>query len=92
MPGEKTSSDEDSSKSDLCERIQALKEDMQERRGRIEDGSYWGTLDHDDYDYGYDEEPDYVSDDQVDELISYFKEAEQHFLNNPRKFLFANVA
>jgi hypothetical protein len=81
-PEKKTSSNEDSSKSDLCEQIQALKEDMQERSESIDDGSYWDTLDRDEYDYGYDEEPDYVSDDQADELISYFKEAEQHFLNN----------
>ncbi|MBW1916259.1 MAG: hypothetical protein JRI86_15215, partial [Deltaproteobacteria bacterium] len=46
-----------------------------------EDGTYWD--DPDDWDdYEYDNEPDYVSEDQNEELLSFFDESENLFLND----------
>jgi len=62
--------------------IEALKESIEERIRSIEDGSYWDDLDvwGDD---GYDEEePDYISEDQGEELGSFFDDAERLFLDD----------
>jgi len=62
--------------------IEALKESIEERIRSIEDGSYWDDLDvwGDD---GYDEEePDYIGEDQGDELGSFFDDAERLFLDD----------
>ena len=63
----------------IFDEIQALKEDIEERIASLEDGSYWDTIDYDDgY---YDDEPDYVSEEQIDELLVFFEEANGCFLN-----------
>jgi len=62
--------------------IEALKESIEERIRSIEDGSYWDDPDiwEDD---GYDEEePDYISEDQGEELGSFFDDAERLFLDD----------
>ena len=66
----------------ILDGIEALKENIEERIRSIEDGSYWE--DPDDWrDYGYnDEEPDYISEDQADELESLFDYAESLFLDD----------
>ncbi|MCP4351800.1 MAG: hypothetical protein GY795_40580 [Desulfobacterales bacterium] len=64
----------------LLDKIEALKEEIAERISAIEDGAYWD--DHDwDYDY-YEEEPDYVSEEQIEELEDIFLEVESFFLNS----------
>jgi len=66
----------------ILDAIEALKESMEERIRSIEDGSYWD--DPGDWrDYGYNnEEPDYISEDQADELESLFVYAESLFLDD----------
>jgi hypothetical protein len=62
----------------IFDEIQALKEDIEERIESLEDGSYWDTIDYGDgY---YDDEPDYVSEEQIDELLVFFDEANGCFL------------
>jgi hypothetical protein len=64
----------------VYDRIEALKEDMLERAESIEDGSFWDS----DYFGGeedfYDDNPDFVSEEQIDELIDIFENAEFFFL------------
>ncbi len=56
----------------LLDRIEALKEDIEDRMRSIDDGTYWDDL-PDWEDPGYDEEqPDYVSQEQMDELEGLF--------------------
>jgi len=62
--------------------IQALKENINERIGSIEDGTYWddpGGWEDDEY---YDDVPDYASQDQVEELESFFDDAEGLFMHD----------
>jgi len=62
--------------------IEALKESIEERIRSIEDGSYWDDPDIWE-DHGYDEEaPDYISEDQDEELGSFFDDAESLFLDD----------
>jgi len=66
----------------ILDDIEALKESIEERIRSIEDGSYWDDPDiwGDD---GYDEEePDYISEDQGEELGSFFDDAERLFLDD----------
>jgi len=66
----------------ILDDIEALKESIEERISSIEDGSYWDDPDvwGDD---GYDEEgPDYISEDQGEELGSFFDDAEKLFLDD----------
>jgi len=66
----------------ILDGIEALKESIEERIRSIEDGSYWDDPDvwEDD---GYDEEaPDYISEDQEEELGSFFDDAERLFLDD----------
>jgi hypothetical protein len=61
--------------------IEALKENIEERIRSIEDGSYWddpGVWSDDEY---YEEEPDYISEDQNEELGSFFDDPERLFLD-----------
>ncbi len=74
---------------DIFNEIEALKEDIKERIDSIENGSYWENMDYEDdhnygsYGYEYDDqEVDYVSEDQCNELIDIFEEAEQLFLDD----------
>ena len=62
--------------------IEALKESIEERISSIEDGSYCDDPDSWRDDGYYDEEPDYVSEDQLEELGSLFDGAETLFLDD----------
>jgi hypothetical protein len=65
--------------------IEMLKENIEERIIAIEDGAYWDdpeAWENDPYYDGYDEGPDLISDDQIDELTSFFCEAENLFLDD----------
>jgi len=66
----------------ILDDIEALKESIEERINSIEDGSYWDDPDVWEDDEYYDEEPDYVSEDQVEELESFFADAENLFLDD----------
>jgi hypothetical protein len=66
----------------ILEDIEALKEDIEERIEAIEDGIYWDDPEAWDNDYDYDEDPDLISEDQIDELASYLGEAENLFLDD----------
>ncbi len=64
----------------LLDKIEALKEEIEERTSAIEDGTYLD--DHDwDYDY-YEEDPDYITGEQAEELEDIFLEVEQFFLDS----------
>ena len=65
----------------ILEDIEALKESIEERIESIEDGSYWDDTDEWEYD-SYDEDPDHLSDDQSEELESFFEMAENLFLDD----------
>ncbi|MFP4348046.1 MAG: hypothetical protein ACLFQY_07175 [Desulfococcaceae bacterium] len=70
------------SKNSIFDRIEALKEDMEERAESIEDGSFWDSgYNYDDDEY-CDDEPDFASEEQIDELIDLFAAVEDFFLNN----------
>ena len=62
--------------------MQALKESIEERVQSIEDGSYWDDPDVWGDDGYYEEEPDYISEDQDEELGSFFNDAEDLFLDD----------
>jgi hypothetical protein len=62
--------------------IEALKENIAERIESIEDGSYWDDPDDWGGDGYYDDEPDYVSQDQLNELESFFDVAEDLFMDD----------
>lgn len=62
--------------------IEALRENIEERISSIEDGSYWDEPDLWGDDGYYDEEPDYVSEEQNEELGSFFGDAESLFLDD----------
>lgn len=66
----------------ILQDIEALKENIEERIEAIEDGNYWDDPEAWDNDYEYDEDPDLISEDQIDELASFFGEAENLFLGN----------
>jgi hypothetical protein len=66
----------------ILDEIEALKESIEERIGSIEDGTYWdgpGGWGDDEY---YDDDPDYIGEDQVQELESFFDDAENLFMND----------
>lgn len=62
--------------------IEALKESIEERINSIENGSYWDDADEWEYDGYHDDEPDYLSQDQENELESYFDVAENLFMDD----------
>jgi len=62
--------------------IEALRESIVERIRSIEDGSYWDDPDVWGDDEYYDEEPDYISEEQNEELGSFFYDAESLFLDD----------
>ncbi len=65
----------------ILDEVEALKESIEERIESIEDGSFWDYPD-DWRDHGYyDDEPDYISEDQAEDLESIFDAAESLFLN-----------
>ena len=65
----------------ILDDIEALKENIEERVRSIEDGSYWDDPDVWGDDEYYEEEPDYISEDQDEELGSFFDDAESLFLD-----------
>jgi tetratricopeptide (TPR) repeat protein len=66
----------------ILDDIEALKESIEERIRSIEDGSYWDDPDVWGDDGYYEEEPDYISEDQGEELGSFFDDAERLFLDD----------
>ncbi len=66
----------------ILEDIEALKESIEERIRSIEDGSYWDDPDVWADDGYYEEKPDYISEDQNEELGSFFDDAESLFLDD----------
>ncbi|MEK7275337.1 MAG: hypothetical protein AAB110_08770 [Candidatus Desantisbacteria bacterium] len=67
---------------ELLNNIAALKEEIEERIASIEDGSY-GDDNWDDRDYN--EDPEYITDDQISELDQFFLEVESFFLEDQLK-------
>ena len=65
----------------ILDDIEALKESIEERIRSIEDGSYWDDADVWGDDEYYEEEPDSISEDQNEELGSFFNDAERLFLD-----------
>jgi hypothetical protein len=65
---------------EIIDDIQALKESIEERISSIEDGSYWDSTDVWNNEGYYDDEPDSIGEDQIDELESFFRDAESLFL------------
>jgi len=65
----------------ILDDIEALKETIEERIRSIEDGTYWDDADVWGDDGYYEEEPDYISEDQDEELGSFFNDAERLFLD-----------
>ena len=66
---------------EVLNEIQALRESMEERAESIEDGSYWDDPDVWE-ESGYDDEdPDYVSDEQMEDIAVFFAEAESFFMD-----------
>lgn len=62
--------------------VKALKESIEERIKSIEDGTFWDHPDTWDSDGYYDEGPEFVGEDQFDELASFFYEAGDMFLHD----------
>ena len=83
LPGGKSAAAPEADPVDhILDDIEALKESIEERISSIENGSYWDDPDDwEDHRY-YDEEPDYISQDQADELVSFFGDAEDLFLDD----------
>ena len=67
---------------ELLQDVEALKEAIKERVRAIEDGSYWDDPDEWQHDYYYDEEPDYVTDEQAEELDNLFGAAGDLFISD----------
>ncbi len=61
--------------------ITALREEIEERIASIDDGSYWDD-NCDDEDYNDNEDPEYITDDNISELDQFFLEAESFFLED----------
>ncbi len=66
----------------ILDDIEALKESIEERIMSIENGNYWDEPDVWGDDGYYEEEPDYISEDQGEELGSFFDDAERLFLDD----------
>ena len=66
----------------ILDDIEALKESIEERIMSIENGGYWDEPDVWGDDGYYEEEPDYISEDQGEELGSFFDDAERLFLDD----------
>lgn len=62
--------------------IQALKESIVERMEAIENGDYEQLDDWDWEDYHHDDEPEYINDEQMEDLANLFQDAENLFLND----------
>ena len=69
---------------ELLEDIQAVRESIEERVESIEDGSYWDDPDIYDEDGYDDEDPEYVSDDQIADVVAVSSEVQRIFMEgNP---------
>ena len=80
--GRATKAPDSSSVEQILDEVEALKESIEERIESIEDGSYWDDPDEWRNDSYYDDEPDYISEDQADDLESIFDAAESLFLDD----------
>lgn len=82
LPGEGTSCVPETDVEELLHDVQALREDIEERIAAIEEGDYeeLDDFDWEDLDY-HDEEPDFVSEEQFDELEDLFHRADELFVN-----------
>jgi len=67
---------------EILNEIQALRESIEERINSIEDGSYWDYSNEWEDDGYYNEDPDYINQEQIEELESFFDDAENLFLND----------
>ena len=65
----------------LLNEIQGLKEDIEERIACIKRGDY-EDLDDYDWEYSRDDDPDYMSEDQIESLDDLFQHASNFFLNH----------
>ena len=79
LPGKQSQRDTEPEE-DVLDGIEALKESIHERIELIEDGEYHELEDFDVYD-SYDDNPEEVSQEQMDELESYFYDAGRYFLD-----------
>ena len=61
--------------------IEALRESIEERAESIENGDYWDDPDFYDEDGYDDEDPDYVTEDQTEEIADLFMEAQSLFMD-----------
>lgn len=66
----------------LVEAVQAIEQSVTERIESIEDGTYWEIYGEWDDDYRFDEEPDYFTDQQFDQLTGLFIEADKLFVDD----------
>ena len=66
----------------ILEDIESLNENIKERIEAIENGTYWDDPEAWENDYYDDEGPDLISEGQVEELTSFFDEADNLFLGN----------
>ncbi|MGM0599837.1 MAG: hypothetical protein ACQETH_08495 [Candidatus Rifleibacteriota bacterium] len=73
-----------SSTEKILKAIKILFEEIQDRVGLIENGEYDELEDWDwqEYDYYDDQAPDYLSERQISELVSFLKIAQRYFFNN----------
>ncbi len=76
---EEDEGDGDDEQEALLQRISLLKEEIDERIASIENGTYWD--DSSGWDDGYDEDPDSVSEEQLEDLKTLFLEADGLFLD-----------
>ncbi|MBW1940614.1 MAG: hypothetical protein JRI28_04450 [Deltaproteobacteria bacterium] len=67
---------------EILNEIQALRESIEERIKAIEDGSYWDYSDEWEDNSYYNEDPDYINEEQIEELESFFNDAENLFLDD----------
>lgn len=81
LPGHAASYEQETYAQDLLDDIQALKEDIEERIEMIEEGDY-EELDDFDWEYSdYDEEPDFLSEGQLECFENLFKRASKLFID-----------
>lgn len=70
------------SRNNLISKIKLLKKAIKEHQESIEDGTFFEDYEHD---YGYDEEPPPISEEQKEELETLFAEADHLFLSDELK-------
>lgn len=66
----------------LLNNIKALEESITDRAESIEDGTYWETYEEWNGPYGYEEEPDYITDGQIEQLADLLAGADDLFVSD----------